>query len=231
MKQVTDGVYCLSGMLAGRVYLIQDPDGLTLIDTAITRAGKQILREIEALEKKPTDVKRILITHAHPDHVGALPEIKRATRARVIASCVERPVIEGKIPIPRIPPEKLKGPIKIKLRPTKLPPTRVDMELNGGEVLPILGGLQAVATPGHAPGHLAFWQPERRLLFCGDVLFHLRDISLPWTFITTDPELNLRSVKRIAELEPSIVCFGHGEPLKENAAARVRAFAQRIGVM
>lgn len=231
MKQVTDGVYCLGGMLAGRVYLIEDRDGLTLIDTAITRAGKQILREIEALEKKPTDVKRILITHAHPDHVGALPEIKRATRARVIASCVERPVIEGKIPIPRIPPEKLKGLIKIKLPSNKLPPTRVDMELNGGEVLPILGGLQAVATPGHAPGHLAFWQPERRLLFCGDVLFHLRDLSLPWTFITVDPELNKRSVKRIAELDSSIVCFGHGEPLMDNAAARVRSFAQRIGVL
>lgn len=139
-------------------------------------------------------------------------------------------VIEGKLPVPRVPLEKLRGPIKFRPPNVTFKPTPVDVPLQGGETLPVLGGLQAVLTPGHAPGHLAFWQPEKRLLFCGDVLFNAPKLRLPPPFLTVDMEQDKRSARTLIDLEPESVCFGHGQPLYR-AAPVLQAFGRTIGVI
>jgi len=101
MKAILPGLYTFTGLIAGRVYLIEDPGGLTLIDASIPPSAPKILKQIEGTGRKATDVKRILITHAHPDHHGNLPLLKQATGAQIIASAIEKPVIEGKKMIDR----------------------------------------------------------------------------------------------------------------------------------
>ena len=230
MNPIIPNVYRLPGLTIGNVYCIIDPDGITLIDTSIMPSGPKILRHIKALGYPLSAVKRILITHAHPDHVGSLPLLKRETGAEVIASALERPVIEGRIPIPTLPPDKRRGLARIIVLPTTtLPPTPVDRVVADGDILEVLGGLRVVATPGHAPGHLAFWQPERRIMFCGDVIFRLPNIRLPFSFLTVDMDENKRAIRRIADLNAAIMCFGHGPPL-HNAAARIQEFARKVGV-
>jgi len=143
----------------------------------------------------------------------------------VIASELEKPVIEGKMPIPRRPSG---------LRPpnTTLKPTPVDRVVKDGDVLSeVMGGLRVVFTPGHAPGHLAFWQPTRRILFCGDVIIHAGGLRLPMALATVDMAEDKRSIKRLAELDASIVCFGHGGPLTRQAAQAIRDFARRVGAL
>src|SRR5579859_5204452 len=186
MKQIATNFWYFTGLLAGRVYLIADPDGLTLIDTSIAPSGPKILRQLEQAGHKPTDVKRILITHAHPDHVGGLHTVQSATGAEVMASAPEQQVIEGKIPIPMVKDRsQLSGINRLIRMPTTWvkPPTTVMRVLNDGDVIEgVMDGLQVVATPGHAPGHISFWQPDKRLLICGDVIFHLRGLTLPLGF-------------------------------------------------
>lgn len=230
MKQIVPGVYRLSGMIAGNVYLIDDPDGITLIDTSIPPSGKKILKHIASLGRPASAIKRILITHAHPDHVGGLPELRRHTDAQIMASELEAPVIEGRVPIPRTLPEQRRGIGRLGFPPeTTLPGVAVDRIIADGEVLgEVMGGLEAIATPGHAPGHLAFWHPATRLLFCGDVIFRLPNIRLPFSFLTVDMDENRRSVQRLAGLEATTVCFGHGRPLQRDAAATIRSFAERV---
>jgi glyoxylase-like metal-dependent hydrolase (beta-lactamase superfamily II) len=229
MNPIVPGLYTLTGLLAGRVYLIEDPDGLTLIDASIPPSAPKIIQQIERLGCKPTDVKRILLTHAHPDHHGNLPMLKKATGAQIIASAIEKPVIEGKQMIERPERAALKGLARfIRMPDTFLPAVEVDRTVEDGEVIESMGGLQAVFTPGHAPGHMAYWQPEKRILFCGDVIFHLTGLKLPPAFLTVDMEANKRSARRLAELNPEIVCFGHGPPLTQDATHQLRNFAQKL---
>ena len=113
--------------------------------------------------------------------------------------------------------------------PKKLP--TVDRTVSDGDVIEALGGLQVIATPGHSPGHVSFWQPERKILFVGDGImnaFGLSGMRLPFTVSTPDMAENIRSVRKIAELDAKIVCFGHGEPITQDAAAKIRAFATTI---
>ncbi len=229
MKQILPGLHFITGLPVGRVYVIEDPDGLTLIDASISGVANTILSQVKGLGRSAREVKRILITHAHPDHVGSLRELKQATGAQVAASAIEQPVIEGQIPVPRVDPAKLKGLFKFRPPRTVMKATPVDHPLRGGETLDCMGGLQAVFTPGHAPGHLAFWQPQKRILFCGDVLFNAPKFGLPPAFLTVDMDENKRSIRKLAELGPEVVCFGHGDPLTQNAAQTLTAFARQIG--
>jgi glyoxylase-like metal-dependent hydrolase (beta-lactamase superfamily II) len=89
--------------------------------------------------------------------------------------------------------------------------------MDGDEV----GGFTVLEVPGHTPGHLAFWRESDGALVLGDVLFHRNPATMrlrlaePFRSATTDPDLNRDSARRLARLEPSVICFGHGPPLRD----------------
>jgi glyoxylase-like metal-dependent hydrolase (beta-lactamase superfamily II) len=84
-----------------------------------------------------------------------------------------------------------------------------------------IGGFQVIETPGHTPGHLAYWDEEEGVLILGDVLFHRnpatfrKGLTEPFGFATFDPALNRDSARKLAALGPSTICFGHGAPLAD----------------
>ena len=233
MKRILPDLHYFTGLRVGRVYLIEDQDGLTVVDAGIGSAADKIVAQLQAAEHRPRDVRRILVTHAHPDHVGGLCRLQELTGARVIAPAVERAVIEGSEPTPVTPPERLSGIARWLGRPgTQLDATRVDQAVDEGDRLPeVMGGLRVIATPGHSPGHVAYWQPQRRILFCGDVVVNWLGLRLPFGVVTFDMAQNKRSLARLVALRPDVVCFGHGPPRTEQAAERLRAFARKVGAI
>jgi glyoxylase-like metal-dependent hydrolase (beta-lactamase superfamily II) len=235
MREIVPGVFAFSGLLAGRVYAIRDSDGLTLIDTGLALAAERILRQLAAAGFRPADVKRILITHAHPDHIGGLPRLQAATGAQVITSAGEAPVVAGQAA--QVYPALADLPFPNRLlrvgqaEARRLPGTPVGRTVVDGEMLgEVMGGLQAILTPGHTPGHVAFWHPERRVLFCGDAMMRLAGrLMLPIPAFTASMEEARRSIARLSVLEPQVVCFGHGAPLMQDAARALAAFAGKHG--
>ena len=232
MRKILPGLYTFTGLVVGRVYMIEDADGLTIIDTSLSFAPKRILKQLAGLGYAPVDVKRILITHAHPDHVGGLQELQKATGAEVYASEPERGVIQDGQVVVGPPKEKLSGIVKfLPLPKATFPSTPVARVLRDGDVLEeVMGGLHVVSTPGHAPGHLAFWQPERKILFCGDVMMAMWPgrLTLPFRMVTVDMDENIRSLKKLAELDTQVLCMGHGIPLVRDTSELMKAFAGKV---
>jgi len=230
MEKIADRIYTFTGLWAGRVYLIQDSGGLTLIDAGLALAASKIIAQLAGAGFQPTDVRRILITHGHLDHIGGLPALKKLTGAQVIASRVERPFIQGEAPMPRPAPQSLSPLGRLLQAGQSGPaPTPVDHVVDEGDTFEtILGGLEVLATPGHTPGHISFWQPERRILFCGDVVMNMPRLRLPFAPFSTDMAQNRQSIKKLAALQPAVICFGHGAPITGQAAVRLAAFADRM---
>jgi glyoxylase-like metal-dependent hydrolase (beta-lactamase superfamily II) len=202
-------------------YLIVDPDGLTLIDAGMARNGKAILNYIAGLGRSPGDLRRIVITHADPDHVGALAALKAASGARIACGPAEADAIAGGRSSREIKP----GPL---LRPLfgllslffKTVPAPVDDLLADGQVLPVLGGLRVVATPGHTPGHISLFAPAAGILFTGDSLISQGDrLYLSRPANTWDAAQAQASARAQAALGATIVCPGHG-PVITDAAGK-----------
>jgi glyoxylase-like metal-dependent hydrolase (beta-lactamase superfamily II) len=217
--QIIPNVHVIPGAIVN-LYLIIDADGLTLIDAGLVRSGKKILRYIASLGHTPHDLRRIVITHSDGDHVGGLAALKAASGARVYASPIEAKAIAAGSVSREL---KLRGLVKWLYETVpwfKVEPATVDETLTDGQVLPVLGGLRVVETPGHTPGHISLFAPSARILFVGDSLISRWDQLHPSRGINTwDEALAMKSAKAQAALGARIVCPAHG-PVVKNAVGK-----------
>jgi glyoxylase-like metal-dependent hydrolase (beta-lactamase superfamily II) len=213
VNEIISGVYQLPDGFVN-LYLILEPDGLTLIDTGQTKSGERVVRAaFETLKRPPTDLKRILVTHADPDHTGGAAALKNWSAAQVMVGKGDAGALaRGEA---ARPPQNALVRVLIKLMVPKPAPLQADVLLEDGMELPVLGGLRVVATPGHTGGHVAFYSPRDRVLFAGDAL-RSANSTLVWSRgpFTLDFDEGMRSVRRMEVLEPKIVLCGHGTPVK-----------------
>jgi glyoxylase-like metal-dependent hydrolase (beta-lactamase superfamily II) len=105
----------------------------------------------------------------------------------------------------------------------------VDVEVADGEELAVAGGIRAVHTPGHTPGHLSFLLPRGGgVLFAGDAAANIIRLGLPIGMFTADREQAKESIRKLASLEFEVACFGHGRVLKGEANLRFRRLAEKL---
>jgi glyoxylase-like metal-dependent hydrolase (beta-lactamase superfamily II) len=232
MKQIVPNLHVFdeTGEMV-HCYLWEWPGGLTLIDTGMPGSGETIAKVLVANGHPLHQVKRIIITHADIDHMGAAAALKRATGAVVACHGVEKQLLEH--------PGR-RGPAKLWLRPLfalarLVPSFRVqavapDELLVDGTELP--EGFTVVHTPGHTPGHISLLHRGRRLLIAGDALNNRSGkLRPPPSYFTPDMKNAQRSVWKLAKKygdEIDVAVFGHGEPVLNNAGARIKALASTI---
>ncbi len=220
---ITDGLHSIA-LGAVNVFLIDAPDGLVLIDTGLPGSADAILGAMSDLGRAPGDLRHIVITHAHPDHIGSLAALVRATGAQTWIHPLDAPIAEGKAAFrPMHPaPELLMKLLFFVVTRSKhaVEPATIDHLIQGGETLPIGGGLTAVHLPGHCAGQVGLLWQGGRVLFAADACANLFGLGSPIGY--EDLEEGRRSQKKLAGLGAEIACFGHGKAILGDASGRFR---------
>ena len=202
MKQLAEGVWQLDGFPRDtiNVYAIGD----VLVDAGTVLDRKRILRQVAG-----RGIAAHALTHGHPDHYGASHAVCEALDVPLWCGHGDVEAVEaGKIVSlgGRMLPGPHGHPVALALR-------------EGDEV----AGFTVLETPGHSPGHVSYWRESDRVLLCGDVMWGFNPFLLsgpprePPRVLSPDARLNRVSARRIVELEPALVCFGHGPPLRDPA--------------
>jgi glyoxylase-like metal-dependent hydrolase (beta-lactamase superfamily II) len=211
MEQIADGLQLLRGhpRHGFNVYLA---DG-HVVDAATRWAARRIARQLAGRE-----LAGHLITHAHADHQGASAALARTLGLAVLAGHADADAIERGDLRDRAP---LNPITRAQLRLWAGPEVTVTTRLREGDRV---GSFTVLETPGHSPGLISLWREADRTLIAADVLFGQHPLSgrpglhEPPDRFTLDPALNREQIRRLAALEPAVVCFGHGPPWRNPAA-------------
>jgi glyoxylase-like metal-dependent hydrolase (beta-lactamase superfamily II) len=224
MHHVAHGIHVIDGLKMGRSYLIEGNDGLALIDTSSKGASEGILGAIDAIGRRPEDLRMIVATHYHFDHTGNVETLIDRSGAQLCVHEADAPYIDGRNPWARS--NGLIGPLldRFSARPFAL---KVDRILHDGDALPFAGGLQVIHAPGHTPGHIALFAKDRRTLFAGDSLMNIAGLRLPMSISSHDMEQARRSVRQLVELDFDIALPGHGAPVLGRANEKIADWAKR----
>ncbi|MDO9407616.1 MBL fold metallo-hydrolase [Patulibacter sp.] len=205
-------------------YLVPEDDGLTLVDTTLKGGVKRILAAAEGLGRP---IVRIVLTHAHDDHVGGLDALAaQLPDVEVVISTRDARLLAGDTTLdPDEPRSKLRGGLK----GASTVPTRT---IEPGDHV---GSLRAVAAPGHTPGQLAFLDERDGTLLCGDAYATVTGVAtcakprplfpLP-ALATWHRPTALASAEALRALDPARLAPGHGPVVEDPGAAMEAAVAR-----
>jgi glyoxylase-like metal-dependent hydrolase (beta-lactamase superfamily II) len=191
-------------------YIVEEEQELTLVDAALPFSLKGIVRTAAGLRKPLT---RIVLTHAHEDHIGSLDKLKTLFPAiKVYISERDSALLNGDRTLrPGEPSTPVRGGVPKKIN------TRPDVLLHEGDTI---GSLTAISTPGHTPGSMSFIDRRSNAVICGDAFQTFRGVAVsgmvvPWfpfsAMATWNREVALVSAVNLLELQPTLLAAGHGD--------------------
>ncbi|WP_149094294.1 MBL fold metallo-hydrolase [Paenibacillus terrae] len=207
-------------------YLVQEKEGLTLIDAGLPYSADGIEKAAARMMGQP--IIRIVLTHAHEDHVGALDRLKeRYSDAQVFISGRDARLLKGDVSLDAGEPDTpIRGSVPKNIR------TQPDVLLEEGDHV---GSLQAISAPGHTPGSMAFLDTRTRALVAGDAFQIRGGVAVSGQFkprfpfpalATWNKGISLESAKKLAGFKPSLLAVGHGNLLEHPHDALERAIQE-----
>lgn len=211
IEQLNDNLVRISAMSVN-CYLLIDRDQLVLIDAGLSLMSGEIKKAVATCSTVDRKLSTVLITHADPDHYGAISALRDTFGpVSVRANAREIPAIEAGNSSRQLRPKGLEkifytaGGLLMKVKGIS-----VTSSLQDHELLPYLGGIEVLPTPGHTPGHVSFFLAKQKILFCGDSIKVARNKLIPSDGANTWNEETAReSYDAQLKLEPTLICGGH----------------------
>lgn len=203
-------------------YLWVGPDSVALFDTGWPNSLPQIEEALRSLDRTPSDVGYVVLSHFHEDHAGSAAAIAAWPHTTIVASAAEADVVRGVTP--GAIPVHTEAEQAIHPQPTvppAAPPCRVDLEVKGDDVLPVAGEAHVILTPGHTDGSLALHLPHLDAVLTGDTVAELNGQVILGVF-DVDRDLTHLSLLHLADTGASVAGFGHGEAVTVDAHERIR---------
>jgi glyoxylase-like metal-dependent hydrolase (beta-lactamase superfamily II) len=190
------------------VWLLECEGGLILVDVGFTEiCYRNIQKELESFSKTWRDIKLILITHAHSDHIDNLKKVLNAA---------ENP----EVMIGELDAESLRSKTGVE----------ADMTLDGGDVIDACGGIEVISVPGHSQGNLCFYLREEKLIIAGDTIMvdECGILIPPPSRYCEDSDLAKKSINNILEYDFDKILLSHGEPIVTEAKRSIVDLVKRL---
>ena len=224
--EIIEGVHRVdeasANMAHANVYLVINGKELAVIDTGTSGNAQKTVEYIKKIGYQPSDVKTIILTHFHMDHMGSAKELKDLTNAKVAVHTEDADFVSGKKPPPK-PKNILFRAVSSFVKPA---PVQVDVILKEGDKI---ADLTVFHTPGHTPGSIMLLDEERKVLFAGDTLrYDGKKISGAPEQFSTDLNKAEESIAKTSTLNFDIMLPGHGETLKPNASEEIKKFNETL---
>lgn len=253
--EIAPGVYYVAvgkGFMRANVYLVRSGPAWTLIDAGSPGCAEAILAAAQSIFGEGSPASAILLTHHHPDHTGAARELALRWRCPVWAHPDEVALLGGDLamfheyahPLDRwviLPGLRLMGAKRAGAIMERSSLRDVAQAFDPGIAPPGLPEWEAVPSPGHSPGHVAFFRRTDRVLISGDALLTVdvsspagfllsrQQLSGPPWYVTWDRQAARQAAISLAELGPLVLGAGHGNPMTgPETVAKTRAFAAEL---
>jgi glyoxylase-like metal-dependent hydrolase (beta-lactamase superfamily II) len=237
MPKIAPGIHRIGD---GRVnaYLLDDGGEVTIIDAGAPAYWGRLPAELGAMGRTLDDVRAVVLTHAHSDHLGFAERIRRERGVAVRVHADDAALARGEVKSSG----QQSGPIKIgaiisflwfgvRNGLLRIPPVREVVEFGDGATLDVPGSPRVIALPGHSPGSAALHVPSHEALFVGDALATLAvttgETGARLAPYSSDPAQALTSLGRLDDIEAAWLLPGHGEPWTAGVGPALAAVRQR----
>ena len=207
-------------LLRVKVHAILDGDGVSLIDTGYAGSLPRLTKALAELGRTVADVRRVICTHGHPDHAGGARAL-----AQLGVEILIHPADAANLDLSLR--SAIRSPSRGRLFAAVTPPLPAFTPLADGDVLPVLGGLEVIHTPGHTPGSVCLFARQHGLLFVGDALQRrFGRVSPASGLYSDDPAVARTSLQRLTALDVKTLIFSHYPPLVDDPVATLARLAQ-----
>jgi len=202
---------------------VESDGSVTLIDAGLRGATRRLVASLASIGARPENVTRILATHAHSDHIGDARRLRSRTGAGLHVHEHDASYVRDGTPPPRDPTVPLARVLGYLQR--RQASSDVDATYTDNDVLPVVGGLRVLHTPGHTPGHCSFLHETSGVLITGDALMNFRGrMNYSFAASCSNFKMSKDTAGRLGDVDYDLVAFTHGPEIRQGARPAVREF-------